>query len=203
MDLITKDRMIQFVPATNQDIVLCAAPRLEELRTRYGCITPMQVAHLMAQLAHESGGFARLVENLDYRAERIVVIWPKLKGREAELAHNPQMLASAAYALKNGNGIESTRDGWKYRGRGFIQLTGRANYLKYGEMIGVEIINRPERAAWPEIASELALAYWRNAGCNALAANDDVPGVTRAINGGFTGLEERKKLTAHAKEVFL
>lgn len=201
--MITLERMNQLVPSTNHDILVCCAPRFEELRVRYGVITPMQVAHLMAQLAHESGGFRKLTENLDYSAKRIGEVWSRLAPRALELEHNPVRLGNAAYALKNGNGIESTGDGYRFRGRGFIQLTGRANYTKYGAMIGVDLINRPERAAWPELASELALAYWKDSGCNGFASNDDVPGVTKAINGGLMGLDERKKLTERAKEIFV
>jgi putative chitinase len=145
----------------------------------------------------------RLVENLDYSAKRIPQVWPRLKDRAEELAHNPMKLANAAYASKNGNGNELTGDGFRFRGRGFIQLTGHANYEKYGTVIGIDVVNRPERAAWPEISSELALAYWRAVGGNTLAAMDDITNLTKAINGGLNGLEERKKLYEKAKEIFV
>jgi putative chitinase len=200
--LITPARIKALCPEADMVILSLAAPAFEEHRAPAYVTTPLRIAHFMAQLAHESAHFKRLHENLNYSAKRIAVIWPRLAARAAELARNPEKLGNAAYGGRMGNGKEETGDGFRFRGRGFIQLTGRYNYRTRGADIGVDLIADPDLAARPDIAARLALSFWRANGCNALADQDDVAAVTRRVNGGLIGLEDRERLTARAKEIF-
>ena len=107
----------------------------------FGVVGVLRVSHFLGQTCHESQGFTRLEENLNYlSADRIAKVWPRLAARAASLVGDKKALASAAYAAKNGNGDEASGDGWRYRGRGLIQLTGRANYAAAGKMIGLDLV---------------------------------------------------------------
>lgn len=202
--MFSTQRISALAPLCKPEIAAAIASALEPLAPLYGVTTALRVSHLMAQLAHESQGFTRLEENLNYTSDtRIALVWPRLASRAHELVRNPHALANAAYANRIGNGDEAAGDGWRFRGRGIIQLTGRDNYRKHGDEIGVDLIAEPQRAAEPAIAAQLALAFWRLRGCNACADNDDVEGVTRLINGpALRGLDRRRALTARAKEIF-
>lgn len=163
---------------------------------------PIERAHLLAQLAHESAGFARLEENLNYSARRIGQVWPRLAGRAEALAYKPVLLANAAYAGRNGNGDEASGDGWRYRGRGLIQITGKSNYRLSGEALKLPLLAEPDIAAEPKTAVLVALEYWRRSGCGAAARDGNIERVTLLINGrAMAGLDDRRRLTARAKEL--
>lgn len=200
---ITAARMMLLCPSANLTIVSQLAPAFEQGAAGAQVTTLLRRAHLMAQLAHESGHFRRLVENLSYSAPRICEIFKRLCPRAVQLAHNPVALGNAAYANKNGNGTEATGDGHKFLGRGVIQLTGRGNYRAVGPWVGLDLENHPEQAEAPANAVAIAYAFWTRNGCNQHADRDDVVAVTKAINGGLNGLEERKKLTQDAKGIFV
>lgn len=201
--MITTSRLLALCPAARTDIVSEVAPRLERLREKYGLTSPLRIAHFLAQVAHESGGFAHIVENLSYSARRIPQVFPRLAARAEELAHNPEKFGNVAYANKIGNGDEASGDGFRYRGRGLIQLTGRANYRNAGAKLGIDLEAEPDKAAHPLYASELALLYWAKAGCNEAADQDDIAAVTRKINGPkMQGLAHRSVLTDKAKRIF-
>ncbi len=200
--IFSPERLKELCPEALPAIIVPIAPTLESQAPQYGVMSLLRRSHLIAQLAHESTGFTRMVENLNYSAERIAVIFPKLALRAQELAHRPEALANAAYANKIGNGDESSGDGWRYRGRGLIQLTGRANYRARGTSLGIDLSANPSQAADPDKAVLIALSYWKSRGCNEAADDDDVEKVTRLINGGVTGLIVRQKLTDRAKRIF-
>jgi putative chitinase len=202
--MITSERMRKLAPACRRALVARVAPLLEECRGGYEVVTPMRVAHLMAQLCYESAYFTRLEENLNYTSGwRIGLIWPRLRARAQELAGRPAALANAAYANKLGNGGEASGDGWRYRGRGLIQLTGRENYRRYSAAALVDLEANPDLAADPEVAVVVALAYWREHNCNAAADCDNSAAVSLLINGAGAGMRERRALTARAKEIFM
>jgi putative chitinase len=160
-------------------------------------------AHFIAQIAHESGGFRTMRERLSYSAERIAQVWPRLAPRAKDLAHNPVKLANAAYANRLGNGSEDSGDGYRYSGRGLIQLTGKANYIRLTKISGIDILTDPDSAALPDIACQIAVAFWKHAGCDAPADADDAEGVTTRVNGAACeGLAQRKALTEMAKAIF-
>jgi putative chitinase len=202
MAIFTSARLIEMSPQPPNGTLDALANSLEEHATSVGVNTLLRRAHFIAQMAHESGGFRRFVENLNYSAERIAQVWPRLAPRASELAHKPDALGNAAYADRMGNGNEASGDGWRYRGRGLIQLTGRDNYRSAGSALDIGLIGSPQRAAEPADAVRIALWFWGSRKCNDAADADDVARVTRLINGGLNGLEDRQRLTAAAKRIF-
>lgn len=200
----TPERLRALSGSHGHDAAEPVATALENLGERFGMVTLLRRAHLAAQLCYESGGFSRLEENLNYAAERIAAVWPRLAPRAHELAHHPELLGNAAYGGRLGNGDETSGDGWRYRGRGLIQLTGRTNYRDVGKALALDLVSDPNQAADPEIAGEIALLFWQSRGCNAAADADDVTRVTRLINGpACEGLNVREALTTRAKTIFI
>jgi putative chitinase len=171
----------------------------------YGITTPARLAMLLAQAGHESMGFTRWSESLLYSADRLLVIFPRQFTTHAEAKsyakRGPVAIAGKVYAGRLGNGDESSGDGWRFRGRGPIQLTGRANYERYGRIIGADLILEPALAAQVDEGVEIACAYFMHAGCLAYADRGDVSGCTRAVNGGQTGLLDRTRRWEDAKRV--
>lgn len=163
-----------------------------------------RAAHLIGQCAHESGRFKRLVEALNYTTtQRLMDVWPSRFPSHASAAafvNNAEGLANKVYANRNGNGDAGSGDGFRFRGRGYIQLTGRANYAEFGPLVGADLIADPDRAADPATAWAVAgnfLARRTRNGKTALewADIDSFESVTRIVNGGIHGLEERRELT--------
>lgn len=169
----------------------------------FGIDTPLRRAHFLAQIAHESAGFTRLVENLNYGAPGLRSTWPsRFDAATAKAyARQPERIANKVYANRLGNGNEASGDGWRFRGRGYIQLTGRANYAEYSQRLFGDdrLVREPGQAAEPAIAIRLAGAYWQHKGLNALADMDDLVGITKRINGGLIGLTDRARWLAKFK----
>jgi putative chitinase len=171
---------------------------------RWGIDTPARVAYFLAQVGVESGGLARLEENLSYSAERLMEAWPsrfKTLAAAQAYARNPEALANRVYGGRMGN--TQAGDGWRYRGRGLKQLTGRNNYQEYAEASRVDVVKWPELLVKPTYAADSAGWFWNARGCNAWADDGDVRGLTRVINGGETGLRERAALTEKALQALL
>jgi putative chitinase len=156
--------------------------------------TPERVAMFLAQCAHESGGFKRLTESLRYSASALLATWPNrfTPDEAVAMAYNEEAIAERAYGGRMGNGPEGSGDGFLYRGRGIIQLTGRENYRKAGAAIGIDLEAKPDAALQPVAACQVAGWYWSSHGCNELADAGDFEGITRRINGGLNGLADRK-----------
>lgn len=174
---------------------------------RFDITTRERIAAFIAQLMHESAGFAKLEEDLFYtKPERILQIFSsRVKSLEdaATLTRNPKALANRVYANRNGNGDEGSGDGWKYRGRGLIQTTGRANYQAAQRITGQPLIERPDLLLIPEHATMSAAGYWNETNCNRLADANNFDGITRAINGpAMAGLQVRRDHFADALESF-
>jgi putative chitinase len=174
---------------------------------RFDIDTPAREAGFVSQCIHESGGFVHLEESLYYRNPvRLMKIWPRSINSDIlanGLVGNPKGLANTVYANKNGNGPFNSGDGWKYRGRGLIQLTGRANYTAAALDLGEPYIDQPDLVAFPPDAALTAGWYWDRARCNTLADAADVDAITRAINGpGMVGKEERRELYRRALNAF-
>ena len=170
---------------------------------------PRRLSHFMAQLHHESGGFALKSENLSYSAARLVQVWPNRFPSIAAanpFARNPEKLGNAVYGGRLGN--NSPGDGFRYRGRGMIQLTGKDNYDSFGQSLGVDLVANPDLAAEPEVALRVAALYWaerKRKGertMNALADDDKLRAITYRINGGFTGFEHREAAVDQAKAIW-
>lgn len=154
---------------------------------------PRATAHFVAQVLHESGGLRYLAENLNYSAERLCAVWPKrfpTADRARPYAHNPEKLANYVYAGRMGN-IEPG-DGWKYIGRGLIQITGRSNYALVQELTGLQVLDDPGLLGEPGPALLSALAWWGESVPDAESLS--VEQVTRRVNGGLNGLADRQRL---------
>lgn len=185
---------------------------LDSVRDRAGRLgalaTPLRAAHLIGQCAHESAGLVRLTESLFYRSgSRIFAVFGRRHfasiTHAEEFARDQAKLANRVYAGRMGNGGTASGDGFRYRGRGYLQLTGRANYRTFGRRIGIDLETDPERAADPATAWLIAASYLATrsrAGRTALewADLDNVEMVTRIVNGGVNGLDDRRILTAKA-----
>jgi putative chitinase len=166
--------------------------------------TPTHIAAFLAQCAHESIKFTAVQENLKYSAKALQRVWPKRFDADtaASYARQPERIANRAYAGRIGNGDEASGDGWRYRGRGFIQLTGRKNYAAFGKAIGEDVVSNPDLVAEPRLAALSAAWYWSSRNLNKLADTPGVEDETRVVNGGTLGLEEREKLFKAALAVF-
>jgi len=167
--------------------------------TSFKIQTPLRLAHFLSQCSHESAGFARVEENLNYSAERLLKVFPKYFTRESaeKYAHNNVMIASRVYADRMGNRDETSQDGWKFRGRGYIQLTGKDNYQRFGSKVSENLLTDPDLVAtkYPLLS---AAWFWDSKNLNEIAdtgsTESEVALITKRVNGGFNGLEDRTKL---------
>lgn len=157
--------------------------------------TPQRLAAFLAQISHESGGFNFVVENLNYGAKGLMTTFKKYFPTE-ELAkqyeRKPQMIANRVYANRMSNGDESSGDGFKFRGRGLIQLTGRHNYTKFAEALEISLDECVEYMETPAGACSSAGWFWDNNNLNRFCDNNDFIGLTKRINGGTIGLADRQ-----------
>jgi predicted chitinase len=173
-------------------------PHLEETLPKHGIAdTRLRLAHFFAQVLHESGSMRFDMENLNYSSDALRRVFGKYfpTAEDADAcARNPEKIANRVYANRMGNGDERSGDGWKYRGRGLIQLTGRSNYKAFADWIGdPRVMDDPDLVAI-EYAVHSAVFFWVRNDLNRLADNDDVVGVTTRINGGVNGLAHRREL---------
>jgi len=153
----------------------------------------------LGQILHESDGLTRLEENLSYSAERLTVVWPNRFPTKADAqpyARNPEALANRVYGGRMGN--TDPVDGWKYRGRGPLQVTGRDNYRSVGGIVGQDLETMPELLEQPRFALEAAIAWWEDKIPDSLIG--DIEKTTRRVNGGTFGLAHREDLTDKARE---
>ena len=163
------------------------------------------MAAFLAQLAHESGQLRRWNENLGYRWQGLRQVFPKYFKTDAEAQafdRQDERIANRVYGGRLGNGPEESGDGWRYRGRGPIQLTGKDNYRTCGAAIGVDLVSQPERLETPEVGCLAAGWFWTKRGLNALADAGDFVTITKKINGGLIGLEDREAFWERAKAAF-
>jgi len=160
--------------------------------------TPLRLAHFLAQCGHESAGFSATEENLNYSSKALLAVFGKYFDNEtAEQYHRkPEMIANRVYSNRMDNGDEESGDGWKYRGRGYIQLTGKHNYSKFNESVDDDVVESPElvKEKYPLLS---AAWFWSSNGLNRLsdigATDDVVTTVTKRVNGGTIGLDDRIK----------
>jgi putative chitinase len=159
-----------------------------------GVTTPLRLAHFLAQILEETGGLVITEESGNYSAARMCVVWPSRFRSLAEAepyAHDAEKLFNHVYAHRMGNGGPASGDGYRYRGRGILQTTGRAAYARYGRRCGADFLGNPDLVCSARYALQPALAEWTDAGCNALADRDDIHAITRRVNGGYTNFAER------------
>ena len=181
-----------------------AFAQADEFLASYGINdNALRVAHFMAQVLHESGGLCIIQESLNYSAKRMMQVWPKrfptIESAQP-YANNPQLLANNVYGARMGNA--GPDDGWKYIGRGLLQITGRDSYEKFGQRLGIDLVGQPMLAADPQWSLKIAAEEWCDKGCNALADRDDITTITKRINGGLIGFDERKAWLVKTKLVW-
>jgi putative chitinase len=164
---------------------------------KFNIINKLRLAHFLAQCAHESGSFKLVKENLNYSEQSLKSIFGKYfrDVPASDYARNPEKIASRVYGGRMGNGSESTKDGWKFRGRGYIQLTGKNNYVEFSKFIGEDCVNNPDLVSDKYPLASAAFFFdsnnlWRY--CDLGSDEDTIKKVTKAVNGGYHGLDDRR-----------
>ncbi|WP_449102547.1 glycoside hydrolase family 19 protein [Pseudomonas extremaustralis] len=197
---ITEQQLLQILPNAGRQAGVFV-PALNTAMNRYGIVGTPRAAAFIAQVGHESGQLTRLVENLNYSADGLMKTWPSRFDlvRATACARKPEQIANVVYADRMGNA--GPGDGWKYRGRGLIQVTGKTNYAACGEALGLDLINQPELLERPQYAAMSAAWFWSANGLNTLADAGDLTKITRRINGGLTGQADRQALYDKALKV--
>ena len=199
---LTKEQLKQLLP--KNPYIDQWHKALSQLLPDYEINTPQRIAAFIAQCAHESGGFIFLTENLNYKAESLLKIFSKYfkdMGTAKAYEKQPEKIANKIYADRMGNGPESSGDGWKYRGRGLIQLTGKTNYTWFAASLEISPEEAAEYTQTFEGAAQSACWFWETNKLNVEADKGDIKTMTRKINGGFIGLDDRIKHYEHALHV--
>lgn len=180
-----------------------------------GINTPLRVAHALAQQSVETGGFSKMVESLNYSVDGLRKTFGQHRisdadcqrlGRKPGAPANQEEIANILYGGSFGLkqlGNNQPGDGWRFRGRGAKQTTGRANYGDVKSVTGIDVIANPDLLADPDVGMQAACIFWQKKNCNKFADKDDILGLTKAVNGGTNGLEDRKKALARAKTILL
>lgn len=199
--ILTKDQLKQMVKNPYLDHWYTA---LEQLLDDYEINTPQRVAAFIAQCAHESGNFVFIKENLNYKAASLRKVFPKYFPTDelaAQYANKPEMIANRVYANRMGNGDEASGDGYRYCGRGLIQLTGKDNYTFFAGSLDISVEEAAEYLQTFEGAAQSACWFWEQNNLNQWADKGDILTLTKRINGGTIGLEDRIKHYNHALHV--
>ena len=198
---ITKEQFKRLAPRCKDSFAETMAEYLPEILEKYEINNELRFAHFISQAGHESGGFTVFAENLNYSADSLHKVFPKyFKDVDASnYARQPEKIANRVYCNRMGNGDEASGDGWRFRGRGAIQLTGKNNYNSFATDNDISIEEAIEHFSTEEGAMESAAWFWHKNGLNKLADEDDVVAVTKRVNGGTIGLEDRKKHLEAAK----
>jgi putative chitinase len=197
---VTLDQIAQLAPSARSSYRDAFASGQEVLDRFAISETPLRIAHFISQMLHESGALTIQFENLNYSAERLTKVWRKRFKPiglldPAGFAHNPERLANEVYGRRMGN--VALDEGFKYRGRGLLQLTGRDSYAAATTILSrsfhdvPDFTNDPDAVIGAEWCLKIAAAEWVSKGCNELADKDAINAITRAINGGLIGLAER------------
>ena len=187
--------MINYI-TLKSELPKVAFDNLEACATKYQINTPLRLAHFLAQCAHESGNFKRTTENLDYSGERLRQVFPKYFNHDliTQYERRPESIANKVYANRMGNGSELSGDGWRYRGRGYIQLTGKNNYQRFDLIVPENIVANPDLVA-TEYPLLSAAWVWDVCKLNEIAdrgaSENEVAAITKKINGGMNGIAER------------
>ena len=194
--MITLELLQKVCPKTKKEVLEQYVAPLNKVCKQYGILdNHKRVAAFLAQIAHESGGFNFTKENLNYSAKALQTVFKKYYPTEKDaILHErkPEQIANKVYANRMGNGDEKSGDGWTYRGRGLMQLTGKENYTKFAESIKKPLKETISYLETPAGAIESAAWFWSKNKLNDLCDKDDFVGLTKRINGGTNGLEDRK-----------
>lgn len=201
---VTRQQLRSLYQSTRVVVIDKYLDSLNLAMQKFDINTPDRIAMFLAQVGHESGGLTIVEENLNYRAERLVAVFPKYF-RDVDVndyAMQPEKIANRVYANRMGNGNEDSSDGYKYRGRGFIQLTGHDNYAHFAEAMEMSVDDAVDYLETPEGACMSAGWFWSVNNINQYADRQDCRGATIRINGGTNGLLERESIYHEALELF-
>ena len=197
---ITAQQLLQTFPSAGLSAGVFV-PVLNTAMNRFHISGVNRIAAFVAQVGHESGQLTRLVENLNYSADALRKTWPSRfdANLASAVARKPEQIANIAYGNRMGNAAPG--DGWKYRGRGLIQITGKNNYRACGEALGLGLIAQPDLLEKPQHACMSAAWFWATNGLNTLADAGKFDAITQRINGGQNGSADRQALYARALKV--
>ena len=170
--------------------------QIDDVCKKFNITTPIRLAHFLSQCAHESGNFRATVENLNYSSDRLKQVFPKYfpNNLSESYAKKPEKIASRVYGNRMGNGDEQSGEGWKFRGRGLIQLTGKYNYERFSTFIGEDCVNNPDLVSTKYSLASAAFFFNSNglwSICDKGISEDVIKALTKRINGGYNGLEDR------------
>jgi len=198
---ITQEQLAQFLPGNPYVEHWCEA--LNKILPDYDISTPVRVAAFLGETYVESAGYTALHENLNYQAASLCRVWPSHFTPDIadQYAHNPEKIANRAYAGRMGNGDEASGDGWKFCGRGLIQVTGRNNYQAFADSLQMNVDDVPAFLQTFEGAVQSACWFWENNNLNALADAGNIKALSVKINGGELGLAEREQQCNRAYQI--
>lgn len=203
MNNLTIEQLQACLPGAKEEDLEEFLEGLNETFEHFEINTPSRIAMFLAQTAHESANFSATEENLNYSAKALQAFWPKRFTNDvvAQYARKPQLIANRAYCDRMGNGNEASGDGYNYRGRGLIQLTGRDNYTACGKALDIDLVSDPDQVSHDPVAVLSAGWFWNTRKLNSWSDKGDVAKVTKLINGGTIGLQERTEHYNHALQV--
>ena len=210
--ILTREQLLKINFGKNEMEVDYYLDALNEILPLYKIDTPLRVSHFLAQVLHESEYLKRKEENFNYSETRLLDVFGKYFSADggngyykaADFARKPEKIANIVYANRMGNGDEASGDGWKYRGRGLIQLTGKDNYRDCGNNLGLDLVRTSDLVtATASNSVTVACWFWSSRSLNAPADRDDIEAITKKINGGLNGLDDRKKILTRAKDYLI
>lgn len=201
--MVTVEQLHEMFPQAKKENLEKYHDALNAAFDEFEINTPQRQAMFLAQVAHESGNFSAVSENLNYKAETLAKVFPKyFKDRDPnDYAKQPEKIANLVYGSRMGNGDEDSGDGYRYRGRGLIQLTGKNNYDACGDELDVDLTENPDYLTTPAGAVRSAAWFWDSHDLNEVADAGDILKCTKKINGGTIGLEDRTKHYEHALSI--
>ena len=205
--LLTLDQLYKINNNLNKKECEYYLNALNKVLPEYEINSPLRIAHFLAQILHESGHLKYKSENLNYSAQSLLKVFPKYFKDIIDAnnyARQPVKIANRVYANRMGNGNEASGEGWKFRGRGLLQLTGKSNYIECGKFCKLDLIQFPDSILGdPELNIKVACWYWSSRGLNQHADRNDITTITKKINGGLNGIEDRTKILSKAREILV
>ncbi|MGN7159372.1 glycoside hydrolase family 19 protein [Sphingomonas sp. SAFR-052] len=194
--MLTIDHLKSIFPRADSNTIATFAEQAPDVLSRYGIdATPNRLHYFLAQIGHESGGLTVVEEKLNYSAERLMQVFPgrfPTLASTAGCANNPKAFACVVYGNRLGNGPPASEDGYRYRGRGYIQITGKNNYRTIGAIIGVDLVTNPNLAGKLDHVLEVACGYWKYRAINSACDVADFVKTTKLVNGGIIGIDDRR-----------